>query len=90
MRIQYGKVSVGVEEVFFYDPKGSRVNICTMCVRKDCSVPDKEIVLNCNSYRHPPPKVTDTHDIATEYRIIQGMTLSNDNFAYVSNIASTS
>jgi len=85
MELIFEEIKVGVEEKFFYDPHAPATNICTMCATERCPVPDKDIVRNCNSYEwvkfEPNP-------IATEWRVIQGMTLSNKNHAYVSNCAS--
>ena len=81
---QYGEVKIGVEEIFWYDPNTIIVNVCSMCSRNDCPVPDKNIVSNCNSFIFVEIKPK----ISTDYRIIQGMTVSNNPIAYLSNCAS--
>lgn len=88
MRIEYGSIKVGVEEVFFYNPNAEVANICRMCSMDDCPVPDKDIVNNCNSFRFVAPEKEP--DIGTDWRIIQGMTVAvkPEHFAYMANCAS--
>ncbi len=86
MELIFKEIKVGVEEKFFYDPNEIMLNVCSICARnKDCPVTCKDIVNNCNSYEWVK---TEPNPIATNWRVIQGMTLSNNNHAYVSNCAS--
>jgi hypothetical protein len=85
MELIFDEIKVGVEEIFFYDPHVLIMNICHLCARKkDCPVPDKDIVRNCNSYEWVETKTSPS----IPWTIIQGMTLSNENHAYVSNCTS--
>lgn len=83
MKLIFGKTKVGIEEKFFYDPHAPATNICTMCAAEGCLVPDKDIVRNCNSYEWVKTKTSSS----IPWTVIQGMTLSNKNYAYVSNCA---
>jgi len=88
MKQEYGNIKVGVEEYFFFDPNEEIATICSFCVRENCPVPDRTIVKNCNSYRHPP-QVTDAEGIKEEFRIMARMEIiSTHNFAYLANTAS--
>lgn len=87
MNMEYGEIKVGVEEFFWYDPETEVSNICRMCARCNCPVPDRDIVSNCNSFIFVAPEKEPK--LATDWRIIQGMTVSNQPCAYMSSIAST-
>lgn len=83
MKMKFGEIEIGIEEKFFYDPHETITNICTMCSRKNCPVDCKDIVTNCNSYEY-----TGAQQNSTEWRVIQGIVVSNDNFGYVVNCTS--
>jgi hypothetical protein len=86
MRAEYGNIKVGLEEIFFYDPNTEVTNVCRMCSMSDCPVPDKDIVSYCNSFKFV--KIEEEPKLTTEWRVVQGMTVCNDRFAYMSTIAS--
>ena len=85
MKMKFSEIEVGIEEIFFYNPNKKVTNICSMCNRENCPVDCKDIVTNCNSYEYAGTK---QDSIATDWRIIQGMTVTNNNFAYLHNCVS--
>lgn len=84
---KFGKIEIGVEEKFFYDPDEIITNLCTMCGDfKKCPVTCKNIVISCNSYEFTAQ--VSAENIATQWRVTQGFVISSPGFAYLNNVAS--